>query len=208
MLQKICYCCSSREYHEPMDADSLRNLSYKNFSDETNKKIRWVTKMYHDWRNYRNSRNDLQNIPCDLDDISTITEESIVFAITRFLTEVKKLDGSDFPPHTLYDIVICLQFHLESIGFSWKLLSQEMFHEVRFSLDNLMKIRTSEGIGNNVRQAQILSTFDEELLWGLELLGDSSLQVLLDTVVFLIGKGCALRAGKEHRQLRAPPYNS
>ena len=32
--------------------------------------------------------------------------------------------------------------------------------------------------------------------------------VLLNTVVFLIGKGCALRAGKEHRSLRAPPFQS
>ena len=191
-----------------MDAHSLHSLSYKNFSEETNKKIRWVTKMYHDWRNYRHSRQDLQNIPYDLDDISTITEDSIVFAMTRFLTEVKKLDGTDFPPNTLYDIVICVQFHLESMGFSWKLLSHEMFHDVRFIIDNLMKLRTSQGIRINVHQAEILSTFDEDLLWGLGLLGDSSPQGLLDTVVFLIGKGCALRAGKEHRQLRAPPYNS
>ena len=32
--------------------------------------------------------------------------------------------------------------------------------------------------------------------------------MLLNTVVFLIGKGCALRAGKEHRALRSPPFQS
>ena len=64
-----------------------------------------------------------------------------------------------------------------------------------------MKLRTAEGIGCTVRQAQILSNFDEELLWNLGFLGTSTPMVLLNTVVFLIGKGCALRAGKEHRCL-------
>ena len=32
--------------------------------------------------------------------------------------------------------------------------------------------------------------------------------MLLNTVVFLIGKGCALTAGKEHRALRSPPFQS
>ena len=36
--------------------------------------------------------------------------------------------------------------------------------------------------------------------------GDPS--TLLNTVVFILGKGCALRAGKEHRSLRAPPFCS
>ena len=30
----------------------------------------------------------------------------------------------------------------------------------------------------------------------------------VDTIVFMIGKGCALRAGKEHRALCSPPFNS
>ena len=55
------------------------------------KKIRWVNKMYHKWRNYRHSKEYLERIPCDLDDISTITEESTIFAMTKFLTDVRSL---------------------------------------------------------------------------------------------------------------------
>ena len=31
---------------------------------------------------------------------------------------------------------------------------------------------------------------------------------LLNTVIFMVGKGFSLRAGKEHHVLRAPPFNS
>ena len=39
----------------------------------------------------------MDKIACDLDDKSTITKESLVFAMSQFLTEVQKLDGTDFP---------------------------------------------------------------------------------------------------------------
>ena len=53
-----------------------------------------------------------------------------------------------------------------------------------------------------------MSSFDEDLLWNLGLLGTSSPTILLSTVVFLLGKGCALRAGKEHRVLQSSPFKS
>ena len=105
--------------------------------------------MFREWRAYHHS-NGYEHIACDLDDKSTITQESLIFAMARFITEVKKVDGSEFPGKTLYEIVICVQFHLETLGFGWKILNEEPFKDVKFTLDNVMKLRTSEGIGNSV----------------------------------------------------------
>ena len=73
------------------------SISRKNFSSETMRKVNWVKNMYDDWRSYRHSLG-LQYIDCDLDDVTTITEESLVYAVTRFITEVKKVDGNRLPP--------------------------------------------------------------------------------------------------------------
>lgn len=149
----------------------------EDFSDETHKKIQWVTKMYHEWRSFRQLHSQqLQWIECDLDDASTISEESLVLALTRFLTEVKKIDGTDFPAKTLYEILICVQFQLEKMGFVWKLLNHEVFKDVKFILDNLMKLRTAQGIGRSVKKAEVLMSFDEELLWSHGLLRTLNLQ--------------------------------
>ena len=101
-----------------------------------------------------------------------------------------------------------MQFHLNTLGLSWRLLNDDQLKDIRFTLDNMMKKRTAEGIGKSVRKAQVLTNFDEELLWNLGLLGTSNPTVLLNTLVFLTGKGCALHAGKEHRALRVPPFES
>ena len=186
----------------------LDDLSHKNFSYQTNKKIRWVKNMFVDWRNYRNSISPGEIIYCDLDNVETIDKNSVLFAVPCFITEVKNLDGSEFPSKTLYDIVICHQFYLENLGFTFKLLNDDKFTKIRFTLDNVIKKRVAEGVDGAVCHAQVLSFTDTDLLWSLELLGIHSTEVLINTVVVMLGLSCALRAGEQHRSLQSPPFNS
>ena len=59
-----------------------------------------------------------------------------------------------------------------------------------------------EGYGAVSKEAQAFTEEQEEKLWSLKVLGDHSPQVLLNTLVFLIGRNFSLRSGKEHRTLR------
>ena len=162
--------------------------------------------MYHEWRIAHNATG-IDLIECDLEEVSTFSVESFIFGVKRFVTEIHKLDGSDFPAKTLYQIVVCLQFHLENIRLMWRLLDDKDFTEVQFTLDNVMKQCVSSGIGIRVKKADIISVVDEDFLWQNCILGSENPQQLLDTVVYLVGLNCVLRAGKEHRVLRSIPFN-
>ena len=186
----------------------MSKLAHKSFSDETMKKVSWVRNMYNDWRIFRNSQPTLQDVKCDLEKLGDFSKEDLCYDLCRFITEVKKLDGSDFPSRTLYDIIICVQFWLESNVYNWKLVSSGEFEKLKFTLDNTMKERAFSGIGLKVRKAEVLTFTDEDLLWSLGLLGSHSPHVLLDTIVFQLGLTCSLRAGKEHRALRSIPFKS
>ena len=196
-----------REFKEPLTGDALTEMSHKNFSSETMKKVRWVRKMYREWHQHQHERG-LQYIACDIEDKATIMAESATFAFCRFITEIKKLNGEEYPGKTLYNIVVCLQFHLETLGFSFKLIDNLAFRDLRFTLDNSMKARTAAGVGVMVKQAQALTAFDEDLLWVRGMLGTDTPDQLLNTVIFLVGKGFALRAGMEHKALRSPGFRS
>ena len=187
----------------------MRYLAKKNFSEETEKKMRWVRRMYGEWRVERNNtygQDDL--IDCDLENVSTINQCSLLNAMRKFITEVRKLDGTDFPPKTLYQIVICVQFYLETLGFTWCLIEDEVFTDLKFTLDNLMKMRTSLGIGINVRKADVISKTDEDILWNRNVLGTDNPEQLMHMVLYIVGLFCALCAGKEHRALCSIPFNS
>ncbi len=73
------------------------------------------------------------------------------------------------------------------------------------SLNAEMKRLQSKGMGSTQKQAEPLSTQEEEQLWENQLLGDHSPQALLNTMVFMIGLYFALRSGDEHRNLRRNP---
>ena len=120
---------------------------------------------------------------------------------------MRKLDGSLFPGKTVYDLVVSVQMHLETYGFAWRLIDGEEFTELKYTLDNIMKQRVTDGIGLTTKQAEVLSVSDEEFLWLNGFLGKSNAEQLLNTVVFMLGLSCALRAGKEH-QLRSFGFNS
>ena len=121
-------------------------MSRKTFAPETSKKINWVVKMYADWPQYRNAIPSNEFIYCDLDDLNTVTQGNLLFAMMQFITEVRKLDGSHFPGKTIYEIVVCVQMHPESFGFTWNVVDDPEFNELKYTLDNIMKQCVSEGV--------------------------------------------------------------
>ena len=121
-----------------------------------------------------------------------------------------KVNGSEFLPKTLYEIVMCLQMHLESLGLIWKLLhdTDRSFVMLKFTVDNVMKEHASSGMGCIVKQAKVLSYDDEEILWQKGYLGSSNPTQLVKILLFLIGMQCALYAGSEHHNLHSIGRNS
>ena len=109
-------CRKLRSYKEPLPHNVMSKLRNKTFSDETMKKVAWVRRMYGDWRKFRNDNTTLPNVHVDIEQVGSFSKEELCETLCHFITEVKKLDGSDFPPHTLYGIIICIQFWLESNG--------------------------------------------------------------------------------------------
>ena len=165
--------------------------------------------MFADWRDYRNSASSSQSpIDCDLEDPTTFTPESFSFVMCRFIPEIRKLDGGEFPGKTLYEIVLCVQFHLETLGINWKILDEQSFSSIRYTLDNIMKIRTQQGIGNQSKQADVLTLTDEDIIWHKKIANLDTPQGLLNATFLSLGLGCALRAGKEHHALRSYGFDS
>ena len=102
-----------------------------------------------------------------------------MFGMCRFIREVCKMNSEQFPTKTLYKIVMCVQFHLESISFMWKLLSQDQFVNLKFTLDNVMKERCNMNVGGPTRKADVLSQMNIDILWENHLLGVDNPEQLL-----------------------------
>ena len=78
----------------------------------------------------------------DLDRVEHLGIKEFEYSMCLFIAEVTKCkDGSDYPGHTLYQMCVAIQKHLNHNGIDWKLVEGENFRELRTALDNIMKER-------------------------------------------------------------------
>ena len=92
--------------------------------------------------------------------------------------------------------------HMQCSGTDIDSLKDGEFHQFRSSLDSEMKRLQSCGAGS---QAEVIFEDEEVILWKEGLLGNSSPQILLNSMVFYCGLCFALCSGKEYWQLRHSP---
>ena len=81
-----------------------------------------------------------------------------------FIVEIRKENGEQYPPSSMYDLISGLSLYLErEHGFTNKLVSGA-FRSVRNTLDNIMKKRIAEGMGGRPERDPILEEH-EQVLW-------------------------------------------
>ena len=99
----------------------------------------------------------------DLHDTKFVDKALFAFSMCNFITEVIKLNGEDYPPNMLKELVYLIQMFLHAKRVFWFLLdkSDVVFRDVLYVLDNEMKRCISEGLGV-VRLATPVSLSIEE----------------------------------------------
>ena len=198
---------SKRQFKETEDEDKIYELSNKHFAEQSKRKIRWTANLYSEWRLKRvmESGCPTQIVHANLDHYSQIVKVELAYSLSRFLREVKRLDGKEYPPNTLRELIVMIQMFLHERGMFWKLLDDSEFRLMRNVLDNTMKERTAQGLG--VRQSSsIISLSHEDMMFSSGSLGQSSPDQLLRTVIYMMGLHLALWGGVEHNRLRRPGF--
>ena len=157
-------------------------------SKATEIKQNWAVNLFSDWRVEKN--------------INEVNLGNLSDILCQFILEVRKQNGDEYPPQSLYQIVMCLQNHLNNVfQKNIQILKDENFLEVRNTLDFEMKKLTENGIGT-VNSAQEITESMEDMLWEKHILGCETPKQLQETLLYLLGYNFALRGKSEHRQLK------
>ena len=98
-----------------------------------------------------------------------------------------------------------MQRALRNAGNDINFFEQSQFAEFQAVLDGELKQLNATGKFVHKKKASVNIKEMENILWEKGLLADHSLQVLSDSMVYLIGFCIALRSREEHRRLRFIP---
>ena len=67
----------------------------------------------------------------NLDNLPSLRKSDMCHALVRFIPEVTKLSGEDYPGKTLYEMVVSIQKYLNKNDKAWKLLEDPEFLDVK-----------------------------------------------------------------------------
>ena len=134
-----------------------------------------------------------------------MSDHELDFCLARFIAEVRRTDGAEYPGRTIYEMINSIQAYLRfkckrNVNLIDK--TARVFRSLNSALNFVMKERAGQGIGVETAQAKFISEEQENYLWEHGFLGSTNAELLRDTLVYVLGIQFALRAGQEHRNLR------
>ena len=196
--------------------DEILRRMVQNVPQKTRYQNSWATSAWRDWAEWRNSTADptllaapFKIAPIDPQDA---TEQELGFWLSRFVLEVRNAKGKPYPPTSLHNLLCGIQRHFNTRADgehrNVKIFNKDNrnFHKFYESCDSVMRNLTSEGYGQDVKQADPITAEDEEALWSTNTISLDTAKGLLFGVYFYNVRSFALRGGKIHRDLEKEQF--
>ena len=95
-------------------------------------------------------------------------QEELDFWLCRFIVEIRREDGTEYPPNTLLSITSGIQRHMRENGRpETELLATNNMHVPTFqkAIAFRMKELTSKGVGIHSKRTDPVTEMDENKLW-------------------------------------------
>ena len=159
-------------------------------------------RLFEEWAKQRSDLFPNEPVPSKI--LEGRDRASLCTWLCKFSVEVRKVDGTPFPPKSIQHYLVGVQRFIRSKEGCEELniFTDSDFLPLRKLLDALYRKLHSEGIGCSSKQTEVLTDQDEEKLWNTGALDPETPQGLLNCVFFLNGKNFCLRGGAEHRDLK------
>ena len=199
-----------RRFTNPKSDEEVNEIRATAVPKKTKEDTEYCMRIWNAWWKERIASNETR------DDASSEVDEQIIpllqmskevmkHWLTLFVLEVRKQNGTEYPPNTLHHIVCGIMRYLRQNAIHVDFFQDPVFADFCQSLDAEMKRLKGSGLGSQKKQAEPLTEQNEEKLWEAGALGAHNPQALLNTMIYMNGLYFALCSGDEHRQLRHNP---
>ena len=198
----------SSRFNETVTEDMIEQSSKGIIPKGTAKATSWAIRTFSDWITQRNKRNS-EVFPSDLFD-KPYPIDTTISCLQRFVSEARRVDGTSYPPKTLYQILCGLLRHSrehQSDPPNFLDRKDVRFKKLHGTCDSVFHALREQGVGADKKSAKIVTKVDEDKLWESGVLNCTSADGLQKAVFFYVGKVCCLRGGEEQRNLKPSQFS-
>ncbi|ESO99880.1 hypothetical protein LOTGIDRAFT_158036 [Lottia gigantea] len=139
----------------------IDTLIHSQTNANTRKNTKWSLNIFNEWRKCRSKGDN------DIPELQDMTAEELDYWLQRFIVELRKMNGDEYSPKSVYYIICGLMRHLKDHNISINILEEAdtRFLLTRKVLDAKMKELVSQGVGCKPKTADPVSNEDEYKLW-------------------------------------------
>ncbi|XP_053390761.1 zinc finger MYM-type protein 2-like [Mercenaria mercenaria] len=195
----------------PVSSQQIKDRTTNSIPKKTRDANKWALKVWSDWAKFRNSQpaSALESSFPIPEDIGDLDDSMINFWGQRFIMEVKRQDGKDYPPNTLTQIVSGLQRYLTTICNRNNInffREGSQFSEFRRCIDTRMKELHAQGVGIKSNSSDPVTMEDELQFWESGVFNFDTSVGLSNSVFFYNGKLFGFRGFQEHVSCQADQF--
>lgn len=180
--------------------EELEKLRRNRIPKATLEKVKWAVNIFSSWLyQWKISLDEGLRVYKDMDQME---RSDLNFCLKYFIADVRKINGEEYPPRTLKEIVAAVQHHFNyALRKPFSIFKDVAFLETREILDAAMKRSAQNGTVKPKKRAAPISVDAEEKLWSNGVFGRGNPRQVIDTLIYHFGMHFALRARQEHRDL-------
>ena len=187
----------SSRFNETVTEDIIEQSSKGIIPKSTAKATSWAVRTFSDWITQRNKRNS-EVFPSDLFD-KPYPIDIMSSCLQRFVSEARRVDGTPYPPKTLYQILCGLLRHSrerQSDALNFLDRKDARFKKLHGTCDSVFHALREQGVGADKKSAKIVTKVDEDKLWESGVLNCTSAEGLQKAVFFMLEKYAACEEGR------------
>ena len=196
-------------FAKPVSDDQEASLRSTAVPTNTKATTDWGIRLWEEWASNRPRDGSSNHVPASTPLLQMLVQD-LSYWMGKFALEVRKQDGKEYPPKSLYALVCCFKRYFEQHGVHninpLSTTDNAVFGEFRRTLDAEMKRLHGCGLRASSRKAEPITPDEEALLWSGGQFGTHNAKVILNTVYYYNCKVFGLRSFDEHRNLMCSQY--
>lgn len=114
--------------------------------------------------------------------LDEMSDKDVDFFLARFVAEVRKQDGQDYPGKTIYEMICSLQRYLECKRDLCLIDKKDgRFSSLNSAVNFILKERAGRGLGTDTNQVECITSEHIDYRWEKGLLGSNNSELPKDT---------------------------